>query len=137
MNSNRNRRSQFLNTNGASSTNARDGIDPITQLLSQLSDVRRINASSSNGQNGIMQLEIERQSSSNRLPIERIIRRHQQTSQLSSSLGAAHSESISNQQMPYMVLLDSTTSPVNAQAKSNSTGVTQINKINTKYLLST
>lgn len=141
LNNNRTRRSQFINPNGvpaAPSASAREAIDPIAQLLSQLSDVRRINNNSS-GQNGVTQFQLERQSASNRLPIERIIRRHQQTSQLSSSLGSAHSESISNQQMPYMVLLDSTSSPsvsANAPSKSNSSGVTQNNKLNTKFLLS-
>lgn len=139
LNNNRNRRSQFINSNGASSTSARDAIDPIAQLLSQLSDVRRVNnGASSSGQNGMMQFQFERQSPSSRLPIERIIRRHQQTSQLSSSIGSSHSESASNQQMPYMVLLDPTTSPsvsANSLSKSNSTGGGQISKISAKYLL--
>ena len=140
-NNNRSRRSQFLNPSGASSTSAREAIDPIAQLLSQLSDVRRVNnTASTGGQNGLTQFQFERQSNSNRLPIERMIRRHQQSSQLSSSLGSANSEAMSNQQMPYMVLLDPTTSPsvnANVHSKSNSVGGIQLNKISTKYLLST
>ncbi|KAI2801927.1 E3 ubiquitin-protein ligase kcmf1 [Blomia tropicalis] len=138
LNNNRNRRSQFNSNGSASSSVARETIDPITQLLSQLTDVRRVNnnSSTSNGQNGIMQFQFDRQSTSNRLPIERIIRRHQQSSQLASSIGSSQSESTANQ-MPYMVLLDSTTSPsanANPLPKSTTTGGSQI-KINTNYLL--
>lgn len=172
---NRSRRSQFLNPGASSSTSStsaggsggvslRDPIDPITQLLSQLSDVRRVNGSSTGAStassltNGMMQLQFERQSTSgflggggvsasNRLPIERIIRRHQASSAaLSSSLAAAHSEAAGNasnsssstsSHMPYMVLLDPSTSqavnnvPANSKSAASSSGKRQ----NTKYLL--
>lgn len=171
---NRSRRSQFLNPGASSSTSStsggsggvslRDPIDPITQLLSQLSDVRRVNGNSTGAStassltNGMMQLQFERQSTSgslggggvsasNRLPIERIIRRHQASSAaLSSSLAAAHSEAAVNasnsssstsSHMPYMVLLDPSTSqavnnvPANSKSAASSSGKRQ----NTKYLL--
>lgn len=129
LNNNRSRRSQIFNA-----TSTRDNIDPIAQLLTQLSDVRRINngAASTGGVGATgggpnsMQFHFERQSAggataaatgSNRIPLERIIQRQRrQTSQSSQSItstlaATSHAESILSSQLPYMVLLDSTTSP--------------------------
>ncbi|OTF74503.1 Di19 zinc finger containing protein [Euroglyphus maynei] len=129
LNNNRNRRNtQFLdatssggNGNGGSSTmgvslsNRNDALDPIAQLLSQLSDVRRVNsaASSSSSSSGPNPFPFER--NYDRTSLQRMFRQRRQMppahfSTLTSSNGANNDPSSlsihSNQLIPY-VLLDS------------------------------
>lgn len=132
LHNNRSRRPQFLNPNGSTNSNIRDSIDPFTQLLSRLSGVHRISNNSTNGQ--AMQMPFERHA--NRMQIDRILHRQRRQTPLH-SLVSAHSESNSNQQMPYMVLLDSTTSPVNASSLSKSNTADLTNNSGVNFLLST
>jgi E3 ubiquitin-protein ligase KCMF1 len=95
MNSSRSRRSQmpFNSTPGLSSLSPgnRESMDPIAELLSQLSGVRRAanlgQSHSAQLQQLQMHLQLDRNSpsstrqSTTRAPIERVIRRHQQASQ--------------------------------------------------------
>jgi hypothetical protein len=97
-------------------------MDPIAELLSQLSGVRRatnLGTSHSQLQQLQMQLQLERHSASgssgmpalssrqpfgsDRAPIERVIRRHQQSGQSHSAAGGLMS---SGQQAPYVVLME-------------------------------
>ena len=93
INSSRSRRSQmpFNSAPGLSSLSPgnRESMDPIAELLSQLSEVRRAanlgQSHSAQLQQLQMQLQLDRNTSirqtTTRAPIERVIRRHQQASQ--------------------------------------------------------
>lgn len=110
-------------------------MDPIAELLSQLSGVRRAanlgQSHSSQLQQLQMQLQLERHAGASvrqpfdRTPIERVIRRHQHASQSGSnvsmgpapaSVGPPSSSSSSSgpntsQQLPYVVLMEPNPSP--------------------------
>ncbi|CAG2108739.1 unnamed protein product [Medioppia subpectinata] len=145
LNSVRARRSQmqFSSNSGLSSltSNNRDSMDPIAELLSQLSGVRRAaNLGQSHPtpqlQQLQMQLQLDRTSSTplrqpfDRAPIERVIRRHQQQSS-QQQLQSNSSQSAVNgtqQQLPYVVLMEPNPSPATLAAaaaavtQTNSTG---------------
>lgn len=115
----------------------RDSMDPIAELLSQLSGVRRaanLGQSHSQLQQLQMQLQLERHSSTSsavtaaaptlssrqpfgtdRAPIERVIRRHQQSTSVghggqSAALGTQAAIAAA-QQVPYVVLMEPSPSP--------------------------
>ncbi|CAG2162005.1 unnamed protein product [Oppiella nova] len=146
LNSVRARRSQmqFSSNSGLSSLspNNRDSMDPIAELLSQLSGVRRAaNLGQSHAtpqlQQLQMQLQLDRSSSTplrqpfDRAPIERVIRRHQQqSSQQQLQSNSSHSTvNGTQQQLPYVVLMEPNPSPATLAAAAaavtqttNSTG---------------
>jgi len=137
VSSSRTRRSQFSSSTGLSSLspNSRESMDPIAELLSQLSGVRRAanlgQSHSSQLQQLQMQLQLERHAGASvrqpfdRTPIERVIRRHQHASQSGSnvsmgpapaSVGPPNPSASSNgpntsQQLPYVVLMEPNPSP--------------------------
>lgn len=145
MNSARARRSQmqFNSSSGLSSLSpsSRDSMDPIAELLSQLSGVRRAaNLSQSHTsqlQQLQMQLQLERQNSAplrqpfERAPIERIIRRHQQQqhqhqqNSQNQSQSASQGSNGTQQQLPYVVLMEPSPSP--ATLVSTASAVAQSN----------
>lgn len=115
--------------------------DPIAQLLSQLSDVRRLNNQSSAALGASSQNAIDRHSLTARLPTQRLLRRNQgqqQSSSISSSQyasylqqlvdfdsysglstaagGSGASASSNAANSPYLVLMDSIASGGNPRA---------------------
>jgi hypothetical protein len=130
---------QFSSNSGLSSLspNNRESMDPIAELLSQLSGVRRAaNLSQTHTtpqlQQLQMQLQLERQSSAplrqpfDRAPIERVIRRHQQQSSQQLQSNASHSTvNGTQQQLPYVVLMEPSPSPATLAAAA--AAVTQNN----------
>ncbi|XP_054167200.1 E3 ubiquitin-protein ligase KCMF1-like [Oppia nitens] len=135
LNSVRARRSQmaFSSNSGLSSLspNNRDSMDPIAELLSQLSGVRRAaNLGQTHAtpqlQQLQMQLQLDRTSSSaplrqtfDRAPIERVIRRHQQQSsqqQIQSNSSQSSTANTTQQQLPYVVLMEPNPSPATLAA---------------------
>jgi len=133
---------QFSSNTGLSSLSPsnRESMDPIAELLSQLSGVRRAaNLGQSHTtpqlQQLQMQLQLERHSSAplrqpfDRAPIERVIRRHQQQSSQQLQSNSTHSTvNGTQQQLPYVVLMEPSPSPATlaaaaaAVAQSNTTG---------------
>lgn len=116
MSSNRARRSQMQFTSAglaSLSPNSRDSMDPIAELLSQLSTVRRSNLAQPNTsqlQQLQMQLQMERQQAQvARQQLERIPRRQAATASISTSAGAG-----SSIQTHYAVALDNSSSPTPA-----------------------
>lgn len=136
---------QFNSSSGIAtlSPSNRD-MDPIAELLSQLSGVRRAaNLSQSHSpqlQQLQMQLQLERQSSGqsvrqpfDRAPIERVIRRHQQQhqhTQQTSQQSQSHAPSTvhGTQQLPYVVLMEPSPSP--ATLASSAANMAQISTSN-------
>ncbi|XP_015910896.1 E3 ubiquitin-protein ligase KCMF1 isoform X1 [Parasteatoda tepidariorum] len=121
MSSNRARRSQmqFTSAGGLASLspNNRDSMDPIAELLSQLSSVRRSNLAQSNTTSQLqqlqMQLQLERQQAQMaRQQLERLPRRQTVTTSISASAGAGGSSAL---QTHFTVSLDSS-SPSSASS---------------------
>lgn len=116
-------------------------MDPIAELLSQLSGVRRAaNLGQSHTtpqlQQLQMQLQLDRHSSTplrqafDRAPIERVIRRHQQQSsqQQLQSNSSQPTVNGTQQQLPYVVLMEPNPSPATLAAAA--AAVTQNNNNN-------
>ena len=111
-------------------------MDPIAELLSQLSGVRRAaNLGQSHAtpqlQQLQMQLQLDRHSTTplrqafDRAPIERVIRRHQQSSQQLQSNASQSTINGTQQQLPYVVLMEPNPSPATLAAAA--AAVTQNN----------
>ncbi|XP_075675751.1 E3 ubiquitin-protein ligase KCMF1-like isoform X2 [Dermatophagoides pteronyssinus] len=162
MTSNRNRRNtQFINstssggsngnngssmqTMGISISNRNEALDPIAQLLSQLSDVRRVNsaASSSSSSSGPNQFPFER--NYDRTSLQRMFRQRRQMppahfSTLTSSTGGNNDQSSSslaihsNQSMPYVLLDSAAPSPLSSNTSFNS-AANSSSLMNQNYLL--
>ncbi|XP_035221875.1 E3 ubiquitin-protein ligase KCMF1-like [Stegodyphus dumicola] len=122
MSSNRARRSQmqFTSAGGLASLspNSRDSMDPIAELLSQLSSVRRSNLAQSNTTSQLqqlqMQLQMERQQAQvARQQLERLPRRQAATTSISTSAGAGGSSAL---QTHYTVSLETSSSPSSASS---------------------
>lgn len=140
---------QYSSSSGLSalSPGNRDSMDPIAELLSQLSGVRRatnLGTSHSQLQQLQMQLQLERHSATSagaapnlssrqpfgtdRAPIERVIRRHQQSSQSGHSVTGSSVMSTGQQQVPYVVLMEPSPSP-SSLATSAAAVAGQINSL--------
>ncbi|XP_054714532.1 E3 ubiquitin-protein ligase KCMF1-like [Uloborus diversus] len=122
MSSSRARRSQmqFTSAGGLSSLspNSRDSMDPIAELLSQLSSVRRSNIAQSNTTTQLqqlqMQLQMERQQAQvARQQLERLPRRQAATTSISTSAGAGGSSAL---QSHYSVSIETSSSPSSASS---------------------
>ncbi|GIZ01490.1 e3 ubiquitin-protein ligase KCMF1 [Caerostris extrusa] len=122
MSSNRARRSQmqFTSAGGLASLspNSRDSMDPIAELLSQLSSVRRSNLAQTNTTSQLqqlqMQLQMERQQAQMaRQQLERLPRRQAATTSISTSAGAGGSSTL---QTHFTVSLDTSSSPSSASS---------------------
>ncbi|RWS31039.1 E3 ubiquitin-protein ligase KCMF1-like isoform X1 [Leptotrombidium deliense] len=163
MNSARARRTQmhFSSSSGLSSLSPgnRESMDPIAELLSQLSGVRRAanlgQSHSSQLQQLQMQLQFERQSSGSarqsfeRMPIERVTRRHQQTAQSQGQQQSSTSQAAVNggQTLGHEVLMEPSPSPSTlaataqavAQANNSVPPLSYVtsNTTNCQFLLST
>ncbi|XP_014211912.1 E3 ubiquitin-protein ligase KCMF1 isoform X2 [Copidosoma floridanum] len=132
-------------TGGLSPSN-RDGIDPIAELLSQLSGVRRSGASSSGSGNASqsssapsqlqqlqMQLQLERQQvRAARQQLERLPKR--QTQLMGSSTGTTSSNGSHSSTMPNTAL-NNTTSNNNGTSSVNPSGISASNSQNSTFLL--
>lgn len=128
---------------GVSLSNRNDALDPIAQLLSQLSDVRRVNsaASSSSSSSGPNPFPFER--NYDRTSLQRMFRQRRQMppahfSTLTSSNGANNDPSSlsihSNQLIPYVLLDSAAPSPLSANTSFNS-AANSSSLVNTNYLL--
>ncbi|RWS13923.1 E3 ubiquitin-protein ligase KCMF1-like isoform X1 [Dinothrombium tinctorium] len=160
MNSARARRTQmhFNTSSGLSSLSPghRESMDPIAELLSQLSGVRRAanlgQSHSSQLQQLQMQLQFERQSSTSsrqsfeRAPIERVTRRNQQTPQSQSHQQSnATQPAVNGGQIGHEVLMEPSPSPstlvaaASAVANANVPSLNYVssNATNCQFLLST
>lgn len=117
-------------TTTTATTNSRDVIDPISQLLSQLSEAHRVT-----GSNGTWRLPFERMA--NTRSLERLMVRHRRGVPSNFSWATFSDEQNSNQSLPY-ALMDST-SPLllssNGNANSSTAQSNQSKNEHNKYLL--
>ncbi|KAH7639302.1 E3 ubiquitin-protein ligase KCMF1 isoform X2 [Dermatophagoides farinae] len=157
MASNRNRRNTQLfhstpsgggngssvQTLGVNLSNRNDALDPIAQLLSQLSDVRRVNsaASSSSSSSGQNHFPFERHY--DRTSLQRMFRQRRQMppthfSTLASSTGGNSDPSSlaihSNQSLPYVLLDSAVPSPLTTNTSFNP-AANSSSSVNTNFLL--
>ncbi|XP_001606088.1 E3 ubiquitin-protein ligase KCMF1 isoform X1 [Nasonia vitripennis] len=147
VNTSRTRRSNMhFSSSGGLSPSSRDGIDPIAELLSQLSGVRRTGASSSGSGNAVqsssapsqlqqlqMQLQLERQQvRAARQQLERLPKR--QTHVINSVAGGA-SSSGNNSSTMSSVVANNTASNNNVASSANPSSVSAANSQNSTFLL--
>ncbi|KAI7693134.1 E3 ubiquitin-protein ligase KCMF1 [Sarcoptes scabiei] len=132
VSNNRIRRSQMFNSNSTSTSSNREIIDPLTQIISHLSDVHRVNQNSSSNNNigigaeqNVWRLPFERQPNRS---LERVLQR-QRRQLIPTQLSSILSDSNTNQSLPY-IILDPTSSPLANNNNSINATNTNSNSLN-------
>lgn len=122
----------MFNSNSTSTSSNREIIDPLTQIISHLSDVHRVNQNSSSNNNigigaeqNVWRLPFERQPNRS---LERVLQR-QRRQLIPTQLSSILSDSNTNQSLPY-IILDPTSSPLANNNNSINATNTNSNSLN-------